>query len=164
MDIVVRTPHGDADVSITSHTPATTLGDVVSAVTGQAVPRLLTIDDRHVDATVGLDDAELLQGSVVATEPPVPTPLLTPRSNSPRSRGTAQDARHGSARADTGSVRDADRTHDELDSAPVDQAMFELDVEPGEPAPEVTIVPDAVDVDARRHTASPHAQPGVTRP
>ena len=38
MDIVVRTPHGDADVSIASRAPTTTLGEVVAAVTGQAVP------------------------------------------------------------------------------------------------------------------------------
>ena len=56
----MRTPHGDADVSIVSAPAGTTLGDVVAAVTGQAVPRLVQVDDHVVDATTPLDDAGLL--------------------------------------------------------------------------------------------------------
>ena len=73
MDIVVRTPHGDADVSIITHERGTTLGDVIVAITGQAIPRLAVVDGRAVDATTPLDDVGLLLGSLVETEPALPT-------------------------------------------------------------------------------------------
>ena len=74
MDIVVRTPHGDADISIVRHGPDATLGDVIVAVTGQAVPRVARVDDRIVDCSTLVDDVGLFIGSVVTTDPMVPEP------------------------------------------------------------------------------------------
>ncbi len=74
MDIVVRTPHGDADISIVRHGPDATLGDVIVEVTGQAVPRVARVDDRVIDCSTLVDDVELSIGSVVTTDPMVPEP------------------------------------------------------------------------------------------
>ena len=74
MDLVVRTPHGDADVTIVRHGPSCTLGDLIAAVTGQAVPRVARVDDRTIDCATPLDAAPLLIGSVVTTDPAVPVP------------------------------------------------------------------------------------------
>jgi hypothetical protein len=74
MDLVVRTPHGDADVTIVRHGPSSTLGDLIAAVSGQAVPRVARVDDRTIDCATPLDAAGLLIGSIVTTDPEVPTP------------------------------------------------------------------------------------------
>ena len=74
MDIVVRTPHGDADISIVRHGPDATLGDVIVAVTGQAVPRVARADDRIIDCSTLVDDVGLFIGSIVTTDPMVPEP------------------------------------------------------------------------------------------
>ncbi len=69
MDLVVRTPHGHAELAIVNHAPECTVGDLIVAVSGQAAPRLARIDDRTVDSSTRLDDAGLLVGSTVSTEP-----------------------------------------------------------------------------------------------
>jgi hypothetical protein len=72
MDLVVRTPHGDADITIVRG--SCTLGDLIAAVSGQAVPRVARVDDRTVDCATPLDDAGLRIGSIVTTDPEVATP------------------------------------------------------------------------------------------
>ncbi len=79
MDIVVRTPHGDADISIVRHGPDATLGDVIVAVTGQAVPRVARADDRIIDCSTLVDDVGLFIGSIVTTDPMVPEPESSDR-------------------------------------------------------------------------------------
>ena len=74
MDLVVRTPHGDADVTIVRHGPSCTLGDLIAAVSGQAVPRVARVDDRTIDCATPLDAAHLMIGSIVTTDPVVPVP------------------------------------------------------------------------------------------
>ena len=69
MDLVVRTPHGDADLSVVSSPDTATLADLVEVATGQVAPPLVRIDDRPIDAATRLRDAPLLIGSVVSSHP-----------------------------------------------------------------------------------------------
>ncbi len=147
MDIVVRTPHGDADVSIVAHTSATTLGDVLAMVTGQAVPRLALIDGHTIDATTPLDDAGLVAGAVVDAEPGRPT--LTSDDDIEVAQvagpGAGRLTRLAPGRYRFGPGRRS--SADELDLAPVEQAMFEIVVTASTAgSSEVTVVAEGTDV------------------
>lgn len=163
MDIVVRTPHGDADVSIITHERGTTLGDVIVAITGQAIPRLAVVDGRAVDATTPLDDVGLLLGSLVETEPALPT--VTPDT----AIDIVQIAGHGAGRVTQlvpGRYRigPGRRTSaDELTLAPVEQPAFEIVVEPTPSSSETTIVPtdSEIALDGNPVTSSTSWQSGT---
>ena len=145
MEIVVRTPHGDADVSIVSAPAGTTLGDVVAAVTGQSMPRLVQIDDQVVDATTPLDDAGLRTGSVVTSEPMV-APVASDADVDLvqiAGHGAGRISRLGPGRYRIGPGRRS--SADELTLAPVEHTMFELVVEPTAAASEVTVVAEQHD-------------------
>ena len=142
MDIVAHTPHGDADVAIVEQRATTTLGDVIGAITGQAVPRVALVDGRTVDCTTRLDDAGVLIGSIVTTEPPVPA---TP---STAGMDLVQIAGHGAGRIvrlEPGRYRIGPgrrATADELELSTVGHAEFDLLVEPDDGSISTTIVPD----------------------
>jgi DNA segregation ATPase FtsK/SpoIIIE, S-DNA-T family len=142
MDIVVRTPHGDADVSIGSHATTTTLGDVVAAVTGQAVPRLVLVDGRTVDANTPLDDVDLLVGSVVTSAGPRPpdTSDADVELVQVAGHGAGRTTRLGPGRYRIGPGRRS--SANELDVAPVERSMFELLVEQTGASSEVSVVPE----------------------
>ena len=161
MEIVVRTPHGDADVSIVSTTTVTTIGDVVATVTGQAVPRLVQVDGHAVDASTPLGNAGLVVGSVVTSEP------VTAPVTSDADVDLVQVAGHGAGRVsrlEPGRYRigPGRRTSaDELALAPVEHTLFEIVVEPTPAASEVSVVvepsnppggstPDGVRIDGVR--------------
>ena len=136
----MRTPHGDADVSIVSAPAGTTLGDVVAAVTGQAVPQLVHVDDHVVDATRLLVDAGLVVGSVVTSEP-----TTAPDTSDAdvelvqiAGYGAGRISRLGPGRYRIGPGRRS--SADELTLAPVERAMFELVVERSGAASDVTVV------------------------
>jgi S-DNA-T family DNA segregation ATPase FtsK/SpoIIIE len=141
MDFVVRTPHGDADVSVTAHATTITLGDVIAAVTGQAVPRVALVDDRTVDASTSFDDAGVLVGSVITTEPTVApaTSIADVDLVQIAGSGAGQVIRLGPGRYRMGPGRRA--SAGELDLAPVEHTVFELVVEPTSAASEVTVTP-----------------------
>ena len=138
----MRTPHGDADVAIGSHPATTTLGDVVAAVTGQAVPRVVQVDDRTVDATVPLDDAGVLRGSVVATDPPVSAAVSSADVEIVQvaGHGAGRVTRLGAGRYRVGPGRRA--SADELSLAPVEEVVFELVVTPTDSTCDVTVLPE----------------------
>lgn len=139
----MRTPHGDADVSIVAHSPTTTIGEVVSAVTGQAVPRLVLIDHRAVDANALLDDVQLVVGAVVTTEPSIPPIMSIADTDIVQiaGHGAGRVMRLGPGRYRIGPGRRAGA--EELDVGVVERTMFELVVDPTAAASEVTIVPVA---------------------
>jgi S-DNA-T family DNA segregation ATPase FtsK/SpoIIIE len=156
MEIVVRTPHGDADVSVVSAPAGTTLGDVVAAVTGQAMPRLVQVDDRVVDATTPLDGSGLLTGSVVTSEP-----TTTPISSDAdvdlvqiAGHGAGRISRLGPGRYRIGPGRRS--SADELTHAPVEHTMFELVVEPTATASAASAT-SAVTVVAEKSAVDPAA-------
>lgn len=138
MDIVVRSPHGNADVSIGEHSPDATLGDVIGAITGQAVPRLALVDGRSVSCATPLDDAGLVIGSIVTTEPPPSAPpgdAVELRQIAGYGAGRTVRLTEGRYRLGPGRRVAAD----ELAEAPVESAAVELLIDPsGDPA--VTVV------------------------
>ncbi len=51
MLLVVRTPHGDADVRIEHGSTDALLGDIVQRVIGGATPSVVRVDGRQVPST-----------------------------------------------------------------------------------------------------------------
>ncbi len=140
----MRTPHGDADVSIVSHSPTTTMGEVVSAVTGQAVPRLVLVDDRAVDATTLLDDVQLVVGAVVTTEPSIPPVVSVADVDIVQiaGHGAGRVMRLGPGRYRIGPGRRS--SAEELDLGPVERTVFELVVGPTAVVSPATVAPVTV--------------------
>lgn len=75
MELIVRTAHGTADVSVDVHDRDVSLRDVIAAVTGQAAPDTARVDGRLVNASDKLDVCGVVAGAVVDT-------LLDDRSGS----------------------------------------------------------------------------------
>ncbi|MEP4651968.1 MAG: hypothetical protein ABJ314_17405, partial [Ilumatobacter sp.] len=69
MDVVVRTPHGDADIDIVAAPADATIADLVRAVTGQAAPATTRVDGRAVSTTRLLNGVDLVIGSLIDTRP-----------------------------------------------------------------------------------------------
>jgi|GEM_PF-1660322 len=67
MELIVRTAHGIADVSVDVQDSAVSLGDVIAEVTGQASPAAAAIDDRLVDTRATLAACDVVTGAVVDT-------------------------------------------------------------------------------------------------
>jgi hypothetical protein len=128
MDIVVRTPHGDADVSVGVHAPDATLGDLIGTVTGQAVPRLAVVDDRAVDCSTPLDDVGLMIGSTIVTDPPAPQPANeVVRLLQVAGPGAGRIRRLVPGRFRIGPGRRL--TADQLEPGAVDAAKFEMTID-----------------------------------
>jgi hypothetical protein len=146
MDIVVHTPHGDADVSIVAHTSGATLGELVTEITGQAVPRLALVDGRAVDAATPLDDTGLVVGAVVTTEPHTDEPLSDTGIEVAQiaGPGAGRRIRLGPGRYRVGPGRRSSAA--ELELAPVEQSVVEIVVSPTTEVSEVTVTGDGPDV------------------
>ncbi len=130
MDVVVRTPHGDADIDIVAAPTDTTLADLVRAITGQAPPATSRVDGRTVSTSRELDDLDLVIGSLIDTrpttepladtEPPVDAVGFVQLTG--RGAGIVHTLRPGRYRI--GSAR---RLHAaEMEPAPVETTAFEL--------------------------------------
>lgn len=126
MDIVVRTPHGDADIAVGGDIAHSTLGDLVAQVTGQAVPRLADVDGRTVDCATALDHVGLVVGSLVTTDPPAPQARNTDDVQLVQiaGRGAGRTTRLSTGRYRIGPGRRA--LADELGSAPVERTAFAI--------------------------------------
>lgn len=146
MDVVVRSPHGDADLSITRHEATTSLGDLIGVVTGQAVPRIALVDGRTVDAATLLDDIGLRSGSVITTEPDLPV------ATSDADVDVVQIAGYGAGRSRRlapGRYRMGPGRRsgaDELVVAPVEEVALEILVEATSDTSDVSIRPNGRDV------------------
>jgi len=126
MDLVVRTSHGEAEITLRLDGESRTLGDVVARVTGRAAPITLYVDGRAAPASTPLDEVGLLTGSVISTDDetePVPAGVALDQIAGPGAGATAwlSVGRHviGPGRR----VSTAD-----LGPAPVDEPVFELEV------------------------------------
>ena len=144
MDVVVRTPHGDADIDIVAAPTDTTLADLVRAVTGQAPPPTAVVDGRTVSTARLVDDLDLVIGSLIDTRPAVTQPVGGDGVVTGVGIGFLQVTGHGAGtmrilhpgRFRVGSAR---RLHaGEMESAPVETTAFELVVEPDGA---VTVIP-----------------------
>ena len=133
MDVVVRTPHGDADINIVAAPTDTTLAGLLRAVTGQAPPATASVDGRTVSTSGLVADLDLLIGSLIDTRP-VPAPPIDGNDSAARvgfvqvtGRGAGIVRILHSGRYRVGSAR---RLHaSEMESAPVETAAFELAVD-----------------------------------
>lgn len=141
MDIVVRTPHGDADVSVVWRDGSVTLGELIGVITGQAVPRLALVDGRGVACSTPLDEVDLLVGSLVTTEPPMPESVSGADVDIVQiaGHGAGRVARLGPGRYRIGPGRRI--SADELSLAAVEQPAIEVVVEPSTTVSEAIIVP-----------------------
>ena len=65
MDVVIRTPHGEAEITIARAGEATAIADIVQRVTGSASPPVADVDGRavHTKATIG--SSGVVSGSVI---------------------------------------------------------------------------------------------------
>lgn len=148
MDLVVRSPHGDADVSVDTDLTTTTLGDTVAAVTGQAVPAIVVVDGRVLPASTPLADEHVRVGSVLSTvaeQDGSVDPVVNLLQHAGRGAGSVRPLGRGQYRIGPGRRLSAT----ELDEAPVEQAAFELEVA----ADTVTVYP----IDGSRLTVGGHA-------
>jgi DNA segregation ATPase FtsK/SpoIIIE, S-DNA-T family len=68
MDVVVRTAHGEAELSVGTPGRGATLGDLVHHATGSVPPQLCTVDGRPRSTDTLLIDVGLLTGSVISTQ------------------------------------------------------------------------------------------------
>lgn len=134
MDVVVRTPHGDADIDIVAAPAVATLANLLHAVTGQAPPATTRIDGRVVPTSRLLADLDLVIGSLIDTRPDNPSDRPTGSDDQAvglvqlTGRGAGTTVRLHPGRFRVGSAR---RLHaDELDSAPVETPAFDLEVGP----------------------------------
>lgn len=129
MDVVLRTPNGDAELSIGSHQQAVTLADLVETVTGRAAPAVVYVDDRAVPAVTAIGTAGVLIGSVISTVDDLEPAPIDGVVELVQIAGVGSGARRwltpGRYRIGIGRRLNAV----ELDLAPVDTALLELDVE-----------------------------------
>lgn len=144
MDVVVRTPHGDADIDIVAAPTDTTMADLLRAVTGQAPPATARVDGRTISTSRPIRDLDLVIGSLIETRPVESEPSMTPDDAvglvqlTGRGAGTIRPLSPGRVRV--GSAR---RLHaHELENAPVETPAFELELDDDgrvnvEPGPDI---------------------------
>lgn len=128
MDLVVRTSHGEAEITLRLDGGSRTVGDVVERVTGRTAPTIVYVDGRAVPATSPLDTIELLVGSVISTDDETES---TPRHAVAElaqiaGTGAGATAPLSPGRHVIGPGRRV--STDELGQAPVDEPVFEIDV------------------------------------
>jgi len=130
MDIVVTTPHGDADIDLVAAPTDSTLADLLGTVTGQSPPATARIDGRTVSCSLALRDIGLVIGSVVDTRPVIAADsrLDTVALLQLTGRGAGTDRLLGPARYRIGPARSS--SGDELATAAVATTVFEVDVAP----------------------------------
>ncbi len=129
MDVVIRTPHGEAEITIARAGEATAIADVVERVTGSASPPTADVDGRAVLTTATIGSSGVVTGSVIdlgATTRAAPQDaVLELVQVAGWGAGARQSLGPGTYRVGPGRrVNAAD-----LDLAHVDKIAFELSVE-----------------------------------
>jgi len=130
MDVVLRTPHGEAELSVGPGQGDVTIGDLVERVTGRDAPSVIYVDGRAVPETTGIGTSGLLAGSTITTIDEIAVPpreaiaqLVQVAGNGAGSRAWLMPGRY---RIGIGRRVSAP----ELDQAPVDTPMIAIDVSP----------------------------------
>ena len=129
MDVVLRTPNGEAEVSLGPGQEDSVLADVVERVTGRPASQVVYIDDRAVPAATSLGTSGLLNGSTIATVDEASPPPADGRVEivqvAGQGAGSRSWLRTGRYRIGPGRRVSAG----ELDAAPVDTAMLDVEVD-----------------------------------
>ena len=133
MDVVIRTTHGEAEVSVAEHGSDVTLGDLVERTTGRPAPNLVFVDGRAVPAVTPLEIAALLNGTIVDVGPPDDTGADGASVALVTVAGTAAGRRRPLApgRYHIGPGRKVNV--DELTPGAVDEVRVALDIRPDGP-------------------------------
>ncbi len=128
MELIVRTAHGTADVSIGVRDRDISLRDLIAAVTGQSAPGTARVDGRLVNASDTVAACGVLAGSVIDTlldDPSDSTPPVTAlRLLAGPGAGRRIALAPGRYRVGPGRRERAD----ELTNDTTDLAVFDLDV------------------------------------
>ncbi len=128
MDVVLRTPHGEAELSVAPGRGDLTIGDLVERVTGRPPPSVLFVDGRAVPESTGIGTSGLRAGSTITTLDETESPPRDAVVQLVQVAGHGAGARRwltpGRYRIGVGRRVSAP----ELDQAPVDDPMFEIDV------------------------------------
>jgi S-DNA-T family DNA segregation ATPase FtsK/SpoIIIE len=139
VDVVIRTPHGDAEVRVAPVSPSTRLADVVEAVTGRVAPPVVDVDGRAVPATTSLHEAGVLVGSVIDVGAPgaatAEGAVIDIVQQAGWGTGTRAPLAPGTYRIGPGRRVNASELH----QAPVDSVAVELEVAADG---SVTVTPD----------------------
>ncbi|MGB0113741.1 MAG: FtsK/SpoIIIE domain-containing protein [Ilumatobacteraceae bacterium] len=129
MDVVLRTPNGEAEVSLGPGQEDALLTDVVERVTGRPASQVVYIDGRAVPSATSIGTSGLLNGSTIATMDDAQQPPSDGRVEIVQIAGHGAGARSwlsaGRYRIGVGRRVSAQ----ELDAAPVDTPMLEIEVD-----------------------------------
>jgi S-DNA-T family DNA segregation ATPase FtsK/SpoIIIE len=131
MDVVVRTPHGEAELVLRSAVSELVLSDLLERVTGQPSPPVVSVDGRAVPASSSVAASGCVAGSVLSTlepesvRPGAVDPVVTLVQVAGTGAGTRVDLGPGEYRIGPGRRV----TAPELDFAPVDESAMLLTVQ-----------------------------------
>lgn len=67
MEVVLRTPNGEAEISVVGVRHDLTLADLVDRVTGRAAPSIVYVDGRAVPSDTSMGTSGALEGSIIST-------------------------------------------------------------------------------------------------
>lgn len=129
MEVVLRTPNGEAEVSLGSGQEEAALADLVERVTGRSAHQVVYIDGRAVPASTPIGTSGLLNGSTISTTDDIAPPPADGRVELVQVAGQGAGARRWltTGRYRLGVGRRV--SGPELDLAAVDTPMLELEVD-----------------------------------
>ena len=129
MDVVLRTPTGEAELSVRPGQEDVPIGDLVERVTGRAPAQVVFVDGRAVPSTAALGTSGVLTGSVISTVDDTVVAPSDGRVELVQVAGEGAGARRwlSSGRYRIGMGRRLSGR--ELELAPVDEPMLELTVD-----------------------------------
>lgn len=128
MEVVIRTPHEEAELVVRASESDLLLSDLLERVTGQPSPPVVTIDGRSVSTSSTFGSCGIVTGSVLSVLDPVAGPshtVTTLVQAAGTGAGTRVDLEPGEFRIGPGRRV----TAPELDFAPVDESAIQLTVQ-----------------------------------
>lgn len=131
MDVVLRTPTGEAELSVGPGHEDIPLAELIERVTGRAPSQVVFVDGRAVPSSVALGTSGVLTGSIIATVDVAAVPTPDSRIELVQVAGEGAGARvwlrPGHFRIGIGRRISAG----ELELAPVDRPMLDVEVDDG---------------------------------
>ncbi len=129
MDVVLRTPNGEAEISVGPGQEDVQLAELLERVTGRKPGTIAYVDGRAVPSTTTIGTSGALTGSVISTTDDLAVPPADARVELVQVAGEGAGARTwlASGRFRVGVGRRLSGA--ELALGPVDRAMFQVDVD-----------------------------------